>query len=340
MTKRLLSTLLCLCLLLTMLPTTALAAVSDLLGNTGTENQSILQQLASFTDGDSDKAYALLDKLGLLDADGNLNTDQSILVDGRELTLAQVEAMLAGADVDLTKIVTVGDTPISLGDLKTIIEIETELARIKDTYFSDRTFTQEQLLSLNSLLSQIEYSGLSLQSSGSGAYTHDARLKIGAAEIVQSVKDNDVNFTTNAPTITKTVTLETSGTIGADASFQWRLNPGSIPENFISATLNEQTPGTLTVTSGTTYTLCVTFGINDTNLYSLPGFANTDGQMAGLIEFYNPQNLLFQTNAGVDAETLQLPIRFDLTAISSAYYGGWSTTYDGLSFDTTCGTTP
>lgn len=340
MKKRLLSMFLCLCLLLTMLPTTALAAVSDLLGNTDAENQSILQQLSSFTGGDSDEAYALLESLGLLDENGNLNTDQSILVDGEELTLAQVEAMLSGTDVDLTKIVTVGDTPISLGDLKTIIEIETELARIKETYFSDRAFTQEQLLSLNSLLAQIEDDGVALQNTAD-TYAHDARLKIGAAELVQSIIEGNVNFAINNPTITKTVTLTASGAIGTNASFQWRLKPGSIPEGFLSATLNDQVPGTFTLTPGTrTYTLSITFGISDTNLYSLPDFVNTTDQLAGLIEFYDPQNLLFQTNTGVDAQTLQLPIRFDFAAVSNAAYGGWSTQFSVPSHDTVCGTTP
>lgn len=58
----------------------------------------------------------------------------------------------------------VDGTPIALGDLKTIVEIEQELARIQETYFSNRTFSGEAVENLNSLLDQMETSGISLQS--------------------------------------------------------------------------------------------------------------------------------------------------------------------------------
>ena len=41
-------------MVLTMLPTTAFASVSDSLGNTPEENQAILEQLADLTGGSSD----------------------------------------------------------------------------------------------------------------------------------------------------------------------------------------------------------------------------------------------------------------------------------------------
>ena len=53
MKKRILSILLLCCMVLTMLPTTAFASVSDSLGNTPEENQAILEQLADLTGGSS-----------------------------------------------------------------------------------------------------------------------------------------------------------------------------------------------------------------------------------------------------------------------------------------------
>ena len=53
MKKRFLAALLCLCMTLTLLPTTAFAAVSDSLGNTPEENQAILEQLSALTGGSS-----------------------------------------------------------------------------------------------------------------------------------------------------------------------------------------------------------------------------------------------------------------------------------------------
>ena len=53
MKKRFLAALLSLCMTLTLLPTTAFAAVSDSLGNTPEENQAILEQLSALTGGSS-----------------------------------------------------------------------------------------------------------------------------------------------------------------------------------------------------------------------------------------------------------------------------------------------
>ena len=55
MKKRILSILLVCCMVLTMLPTAAFAAVSDSLGNTPEENQAILEQLSALTGGNVKK---------------------------------------------------------------------------------------------------------------------------------------------------------------------------------------------------------------------------------------------------------------------------------------------
>ena len=152
MKKRILSILLLCCMVLTMLPTTAFAAVSDSLGNTPKENQAILEQLSALTGGSSDQVLSMLNALGLLDEDGNFKVDQTITLDGRVLTLAAVMELLENPATDLTRIADVDGTPVALGDLKTMIQIEQELQRIKDTYFSGREFTGEALENLNSLM--------------------------------------------------------------------------------------------------------------------------------------------------------------------------------------------
>ena len=93
-----------------------------------------------------------LNALGLLDEDGNFKVDQTITLDGQVLTLAAVMELLENPATDLTRIADVDGTPVALGDLKTMIQIEQELQRIKDTYFSGREFTGEALENLNSLM--------------------------------------------------------------------------------------------------------------------------------------------------------------------------------------------
>lgn len=67
MKKRLLSLLLVLSLTLSLLPGTAMAAVSGLLDNTPEQNQDLLEQLENFNGENYEEAYDLLDSLGLLD---------------------------------------------------------------------------------------------------------------------------------------------------------------------------------------------------------------------------------------------------------------------------------
>ena len=167
MKKRFIAALLSLCMMLTLLPTTAFAAVSDLLGNTPKENQAILEQLSALTGGSSDQVLSMLNALGLLDEAGNFKVDQTITLDGQVLTLAAVMELLENPATDLTRIADVDGTPVALGDLKTMIQIEQELQRIKDTYFSGREFTGEALENLNSLMEQLELQGISLQYSAS-----------------------------------------------------------------------------------------------------------------------------------------------------------------------------
>ena len=163
MKKRFLAALLSLCMTLTLLPTTAFAALSDSLGNTPEENQAILEQLSALTGGSSDQVRSVLNALGLLDEAGNFKVDQTITLDGQVLTLAAVMELLENPATDLTRIADVDGTPVALGDLKTMIQIEQELQRIKDTYFSGREFTGEALENLNSLMEQLELQGISLR---------------------------------------------------------------------------------------------------------------------------------------------------------------------------------
>ncbi len=131
--------------------------------NTPEENQAILEQLSALTGGSSDQVLSMLNALGLLDEAGNFKVDQTITLDGRVLTLAAVMELLEDPATDLTRIADVDGTPVALGDLKTMIQIEQELQRIKDTYSSGREFTGEALKNLNSLMEQLELQGISLR---------------------------------------------------------------------------------------------------------------------------------------------------------------------------------
>lgn len=165
--RSVLSLILTLCLTLSMLPSPALAAVGDLVDNDPAENESILSQLEDFSGQSYEEAYTLLDSLGLLDEDGNLATDQSIVLDGEEYTLEEIEAQLNDPTTDLTKVAEVDEMPIALGDLKTIIAIERELQYLQEKYFTGATFQGEARNNLNSLMTQLQTEGITLSASNS-----------------------------------------------------------------------------------------------------------------------------------------------------------------------------
>lgn len=302
MKKRILSILLLCCMVLTMLPTAAFAAVSDSLGNTPEENQAILEQLSALTGGSSDQVLSMLNALGLLDEDGNFKVDQTITLDGRVLTLAAVMELLENPATDLTRIADVDGTPVALGDLKTMIQIEQELQRIKDTYFSGREFTGEALENLNSLMEQLELQGISLQYSASatkpeGVETVDmSGMMSQTLEVLANNKWESGTFTVYR---------------GKPVGFSYRIQKGQLSKYITNVEVSidgvsgvEQSDGSykLTYDAGSTYNLggrkitvnVQTRGGNSdwlANSYSY-------GDLLGMIEFYDAENLVFYDGAG------------------------------------------
>ena len=301
MKKRFLAALLCLCMTLTLLPTTAFAAVSDSLGNTPEENQAVLEQLSALTDGSSDQVLSMLNALGLLDEAGNFKVDQTITLDGQVLTLAAVMELLENPATDLTRIADVDGTPVALGDLKTMIQIEQELQRIKDTYFSGREFTGEALENLNSLMEQLELQGISLQYSA-------------FATPPEGVETVDMSGMTSLTLGTEAYNNKcSSGTFtvygGKPVGFSYRIQEGQLSEYITGVEVSigntskvvEQSDGSYKLTytrddpnsslGGCQITVKVTTKgalYNDTYSY---------GDLLGMIEFYDAENLVFYNGA-------------------------------------------
>ena len=301
MKKRILSILLICCMVLTMLPTTAFAAVSDSLGNTPEENQEILEQLSALTGGSSDQVLSMLNALGLLDEDGNFKVDQTITLDGQVLTLAAVMEQLENPATDLTRIADVDGTPVALGDLKTMIQIEQELQRIKDTYFSDKEFTGEALENLNSLMEQLELQGISLQ------YSASATAPVGVETVDMSgMMSQTLGASANNSWSSGTFTVYR----GKPAGFSYRIQKGQLSDYITNVEVSigavsgvEQSDGSykLTYDVGSTFSLggckitveVTTRGGNPAWLENSYSY----GDLLGMIEFYDAENLVFYDGA-------------------------------------------
>ena len=302
MKKRILSILLLCCMVLTMLPTTAFAAVSDSLGNTPKENQAILEQLSALTGGSSDQVLSMLNALGLLDEDGNFKVDQTITLDGQVLTLAAVMELLENPATDLTRIADVDGTPVALGDLKTMIQIEQELQRIKDTYFSGREFTGEALENLNSLMEQLELQGISLQ------YSASATKPEGVETVDMSgMMSQTLEVLANNKWESGTFTIYRGKPVG----FSYRIQKGQLSKYITNVEVSigetskvvEQSDGSykLTYDVGSTFSLggCK-ITIKVTTKGGNPAWLENSysyGDLLGMIEFYDAENLVFYDGA-------------------------------------------
>lgn len=168
--KRVISLFLCLLLCMNLSPLGVMASVGQLAGNESSENEALLEQLTAYEEtGALDEAAALLASLGLLGEDGSVKTDYTVDLNGESLTLDEVERLLEDGDTDLAAVASVDGTPIALGDLKTIIEIERALQRIEEKLNAGDTFTEEQAAAANELLAQLMNEGITMDLRGASA---------------------------------------------------------------------------------------------------------------------------------------------------------------------------
>lgn len=324
MKKRILAVLLCLCMVLTMLPVSALAAVGGLLNNTPEQNETLLEKLQSFTGESPEEALELLDSMGLLDEDGNLITDQTIDLDGKQYTLEEMEALLEDPSTDLSQVAYADGVPIALGDLKTVIAIERELQHLQETYFSGKTFDGEARENLNSLVTQLQTAGIAFQSAAVGD-TH------------ANVPSVNVNNFTAAGVDSGEQTLSIPAKVGQEFSVTVTLDPGllnNVPvivslgrdgafTEKASVTLNSDNPtGTLTYTAN----------LNDQSVYkgvpltvnvssSAPGVPDyAYGELAGAVHFSNAQGFVFESDGQQsNSHTLRLTKTVDVPDLSTKW---------------------
>ena len=145
--------------------------------------------------------------MGLIDRYGNFRT-YSVELDGRKLTAAELEALLADPNTDLTRTCTVDGDTITLQDVKIMLEIEKELQRIRETYYDTNvTMTAEHEATLQSLIAQLRESGINLQMEDSEAKDEAAVSKGYKSQLARiSVSTTDIKVNQGSG-VTVTFTL-------------------------------------------------------------------------------------------------------------------------------------
>lgn len=323
MKKRILAVLLCLCMVLTMLPVSALAAVGGLLNNTPEQNETLLEKLQSFTGESPEEALELLDSMGLLDEDGNLITDQTIDLDGKQYTLEEMEALLEDPSADLSQVAYADGVPIALGDLKTVIAIERELQHLQETYFSGKTFDGEARENLNSLVTQLQTAGIAFQSAAVGD-TH------------ANVPSVNVDDFTAAGVDSGERTLSIPARVNQEYSVTVTLDPGLLKGITVNVSLGSTMtgitqPATAQLSeSDPTATLTYRANNND-RVYGMPLTVNVSsstpdvpdyayGELAGAVHFSNAQGFVFESGGQQsDSHTLRLTKTVDVPDLSTKW---------------------
>jgi hypothetical protein len=190
--KRFTALFLTLVMVLMLLPTTAMASIGDLLGNSPQTNQELLQRLTEMVgdEATAEELCAYLQEKNLLDEDGNLSLTESVTVDGVEMSVAELRAMLDDPSTDLSKTVDVDGTTITLEDLDTMLKIEEQLAQVKALLLGSGPSTPEGIAqanaSLQSIADQIEEEGIGLHAEDAGLplrIDHNVYLEVGFQEV-------------------------------------------------------------------------------------------------------------------------------------------------------------
>lgn len=310
--KRLLSGMLAAVMLLTMLPATALAAVSETANMDQAQREAILAELQSITgsEQEAESLYRRMQALGLFDADGNWTTEK-LQINGEEYTLAEARSFVDTLTDDT--FVTVGETTITAADLRTMIEIEEEIARIRDTYFNGEEWTDEEKENLASLEQALNNGDVIVRSSippivGSNKISHAARV---------SVDTSTLSFENGKGS--QQIQFNLDGAIeGQEVSFDVRAVDGSAKSS-VNFEFAEQTV-TMTANADGTATAEVPVSIlNDTCNNNTSSYKNhVDGAKTFYILYDNIKNALFDNEKVSGAQAISIT-GFDETVLTSDY---------------------
>ncbi|MDR0959488.1 MAG: hypothetical protein LBM23_03900 [Propionibacteriaceae bacterium] len=207
----------------------------------GAQNSTAVEQLRELY-GDQAAGYlAVLKQYGLIDAEGNLDLEQQVQIGDQSYDADELSDLLNDPETDLYETAYIGGQAVTLEQLKTMLDIETELSRIEETYFADdETLTDEQRASLESLHEQLGSMGLELigeqVTDNPSGFNHYASITIDNTGPFERGEDPKV-----------IVTLGT--TLDHDISFDWRVIEGSAQAG-ADRELSGTPSGTATIKAG------------------------------------------------------------------------------------------
>ena len=265
--KRVLAAALTAVMLVSALPTGAYASFSQLIDNGAVKNAALAEALEEAYGADAETYYAILEEYGLLDEEGNLVTNEKVVVDGVAYTLEELEDYLAQPGVDLGKRAEVDGEYYTLEELQKVLEIERELARIQALYFTPQELTDEHIKNFYDLAGAVANGGLQLMAAdgdglGPAGVDHSVRLEV----------TTDANATLGDP---YTVTVTPKKAQSQPITFSWRA---------VGSSAAGSGNGTIPANSTAPVTLKVDVKPIDEEL---------NGKDSFVVQIYNVKNALF-----------------------------------------------
>ena len=255
--KRMLACVLALVLLVGAVPIQTLAGLKE---NSRDKNEEILAELTEFW-GDEKTAREAMDlllKYGLIDEDGNVLTDwsgdiyiQDEAGSSRATNVTELLVMLEDENADRNQMVIVDGTEITLGDFEVMMQIESEIKRIQDTYLQDEVeLTNEQAANLVSLYQQLSEGGIMLYNTR-GADT--LVFPSGEDQTQRVTVPETVTVAAGETTANLTITLAHAVPEGKTVTFKWKIMEGSLTGHVnvpVEGSDEPEAEGEMTFTAG------------------------------------------------------------------------------------------
>ena len=290
----------------------------------GESNGPVVTALGTPVDGDGlSEVISFLSEYGLL-TDTGVAADWSMTRPGEEraVTAEEITAMVEAGSLSLDAVVTVDGSPITVRDLQIILDIETELQRIQETYFpeGDVELSREQAQALMSLYNQL------LDDEGFSLYNSQMAAALSAFDFPSGIDR------------TARVTLDFSGysaiaDSGGTFNVAWDVSDGS-DVSFKLRVLNGS--GTGLSFSGQSDTVLTCEGSGGTQALSLAswdtGWGNDElwnGQHVVFVQAYDLEGALFSNEK--DSITYPLVLSNEKSFASMPIQ--WTVTNDERTFN-------
>lgn len=240
------------------------------------------------------EAIAFLEQYGLL-TDAGCAADWALTLPGgeRETDVSELLSMLESGDYDPDMVIAVDGTPVTMADFATMMEIQKEIQRIRDTYLQDNVeLTPEQAGNLYELYQQLQANGIKLYNVR-GADNLTAENFLSGEDQTQRVTVPESVTVANGGSAALTLTLDHAVPTGKTVTLSYRVAEGSASGTVTGGVATED-PGVynLTFAAGESTKEITVASSSD---------ERWNGKRAFVVEFFDVDGALFGNEVRADS---------------------------------------